>query len=260
MSKGILQEKLKFPVSVYEKWNGYLGIVGLNRTTNELYTSSKALSKGEYAHHLRKMLRENISVKGNVEIHKYLKTNDVTLVFEVIDNHFDPHIIRYEESNLVLLAIVENTIMFKRKPFEEVVNLANKIGIPYADKVVELKNWEEFMEFYEREKKEDVFDFSINHVEGYVIEGNDGFMTKLKKPFYLYWKSIRNKMKKYYKIIDYEKAINEDKFDSEIEREIVLLGVKTYKELPDTQKFNMIKFMYSEELQELLNRETVQNT
>lgn len=218
MSKGNLKELMEFPAVCYSKANGYLGIVGLDRNRNELYVSSKATVKGKYAEMLQGLVN-SLGAEKNLFLKSYLKKNKVTLVFEAVKYKEDPHIIKYTEDKLVLLAVIENEVHYKEKSYEETVYVADRLGVEVTEPLVTLNNWEEFKVFYRDCMNEDVYDMDESHIEGYVIKCINGFNVKLKMPYYNYWKRFRGLIDRYRKGND--RAL--DGLDP-LEKEIVMIG------------------------------------
>ena len=122
---------------------------------------------------------------------EYLKDMNRTLLFEVIDNINDPHII-YEagKRRVVLLDAIDNTLKFNKLFNETLVYVAvNIIGI---DKNIStphfsFSNWNDLFNFYKDLER----DSSIA-IEGFVFEDNSGFMLKYKTPYYNNWKYMRS--------------------------------------------------------------------
>ena len=179
-----LMVKFKDKIICYKKENGFLGI--LSYVNNELFFASKSTNEGEFAQYFK-----NIYDKSNInklELENYLKNNDVSLTFEVIDVENDPHIIEYNESKLVLLDIIHNDYEFKREPYEKVQELSKLINCECKSIYVEFNNVRDFHKWYLENTNED--DMSKEDFEGVVIECS-GIMTKLKFPYYNFWKYMR---------------------------------------------------------------------
>ncbi len=179
-----LMVKFKDKIICYKKENGFLGI--LSYVNNELFFASKSTNEGEFAQYFK-----NIYDKSNInklELENYLKNNDVSLTFEVIDVENDPHIIEYNESKLVLLDIIHNDYEFKREPYEKVQELSKLINCECKSIYVEFNNVRDFHKWYLENTNED--DMSKEDIEGVVIECS-GIMTKLKFPYYNFWKYMR---------------------------------------------------------------------
>lgn len=172
-------------ITCYKKENGFLGI--MSYVNNKLFIASKSTNVGEFADMFRKIYEESDIDKEQLE--KYLSENDVSLTFEVIDIENDPHIIKYDKSKLVLLDIIHNDYEFKREPYEKVVELSKLINCECKSVYAEFNDIRDFHRWYLENTDED--DLSKEDVEGVVIECN-GIMTKLKFPYYKFWKFMRN--------------------------------------------------------------------
>lgn len=171
-------------ITCYKKENGFLGI--MSYVNGELFLASKSTNVGTFAEYFRNIFEaSNINKEKLIE---YLKENDVSLTFEVIDVENDPHIIEYNKSKIVLLDIIHNDFEFKKEPYEKVQELAKLINSECKSIRAEFDNVREFHEWYIANTNED--DLTDINIEGVVIEC-DGFMTKLKFPYYNFWKSMR---------------------------------------------------------------------
>lgn len=171
-------------ITLYRKENGFLGI--LSFVNDELFFASKSSNISEFSEYFKNLFeRSNINKE---EVTKYLKENNVSLVFEVIDIVHDPHIIKYEESKLVLLDVIYNDIEFKREPYEKLVELSKLFNCECKHIYKQFNNKRDFYKWYL--ENTDVDNMSHEDIEGVVIESN-GFMTKLKFPYYNFWKFMR---------------------------------------------------------------------
>lgn len=179
-----LLHTFKGKITCYKKENGFLGILSL--VNNELFLASKSTNKGEFADYFKKIFDKSEINKD--KLIEYLKNNDVSLAFEVIDIENDPHIIKYDKSKIVLLDIIYNEYEFKRKNYEEVKALAKEIGCECKTIYKEFDDIRDFHKWYLENTDED--NMSHEDIEGVVIE-NAGFMTKLKFPYYNFWKFMR---------------------------------------------------------------------
>lgn len=171
-------------ITCYKKENGFLGI--MSYVNGKLFIASKSTNVGEFADMFRKIYEESGINKQQLE--KYLSENDVSLTFEVIDTINDPHLIKYDKSKLVLLDIIHNDYEFIREPYEKVVELSKLINCECKIIYVEFDNIRDFHRWYLENTDED--DLSKEDIEGVVIECN-GIMTKLKFPYYKFWKFMR---------------------------------------------------------------------
>ena len=176
--------KFKDKITCYKKENGYLGI--MSWVNGELFVASKSTNKGDFAEWFRNIYENSNINKQQLEC--FLEKNDVSLTFEVIDIEHDPHIIQYNESKVVLLDIIHNDYEFKKEPYEKVQELAKLINCECKTIYKEFDNVREFHKWYLENTDED--DMSKEDIEGVVIECS-GIMTKLKFPYYNFWKSMR---------------------------------------------------------------------
>lgn len=171
-------------ITCYKKENGFLGI--MSYVNDKLFIASKSTNQGEFAEYFK-----NLYEKSDIDKQKlinYLKENNVSLTFEVIDMENDPHIIKYDKSKLVLLDIIHNKVEFEREPYEKVVELAKLINCECKTIYKEFNDIREFHKWYLENTDED--DMSKEDIEGIVIEC-DEIMTKLKFPYYQFWKYMR---------------------------------------------------------------------
>lgn len=173
-------------ITCYKKENGFLGI--MSWVNDKLFIASKSTNQGEFADYF-KNIYENSNINKEV-LEKYLKENNVSMTFEVIDIENDPHIIKYDKSKLVLLDIIDNDFEFRRKSYEELCELAKLFNCECKTIYCEFDNIREFHRWYlSNTDEEDIY--SKEDIEGVVIEC-DGFMTKLKFPYYKFWKFMRS--------------------------------------------------------------------
>ena len=137
------------------------------------------------------MLERKVSKDNLEKMKEYCKENNVTFVFESVDMENDPHIIKYPESRLYLLSVVNNDIKFSRVPYDELVDIATKFGLQVKEKAFVLKDWQEFFDWYNEITQSDYL-YKGNHIEGFVVEDSKGFMVKFKLQYYKFWKHMRS--------------------------------------------------------------------
>ena len=186
----VLQHKLQFPVAVYVKENGFLGIVSYNEYEDDLFIASKSTIAGEFAGWLKDMLYAGVSADNIMKMKEYIKEHNVTFVFECVDMENDPHIIEYSESKLFLLDIVYNQMDFAKYEYEEMCHVADQFGLVHKEKAFEIATQQEFFDWYFEVLEED-YEYNENKIEGFVIEDSAGYMVKLKLAFYQFWKHMR---------------------------------------------------------------------
>lgn len=180
-----LKKSLSFPIVGYKKENGFLGLVSWDNDNNELFIASKSTNIGDYADMVREQF-EQLSKKD--EIIEFLISNNVSLIFEVIDIKKDPHIIKYDSNKIILLDIVENSFNTNFYSYEELKTFAKKYELNCKQQDQLFNNFDEFYEFIKNCENDDKF--SIKH-EGWVFVDNIGFMIKYKTKFYKFWKWMR---------------------------------------------------------------------
>jgi predicted kinase/predicted phosphodiesterase len=175
----------KGKITCYKKENGFLGI--MSWVNGKLFMASKSTNVGTYAEYFKKIYEESNIDKEKLE--DYLQKNNVSLTFEVIDIENDPHIIEYDKSKIVLLDIIYNDFEFKKAPYKEVQRLAELVNCECKTIYKEFDNVRDFHRWYLENTDEE--DLSKDDIEGVVIENNN-FMTKLKFPYYNFWKLMRS--------------------------------------------------------------------
>lgn len=183
-----LQHTLQFPVTCYVKENGFLGLISYNPDTDDLFITTKSSPEGPFAEWLKDMVYRKVQ---NTDLMKQIcKEQDVTFVFECVDMKNDPHIIKYQDDELFLLAIVKNSMDFIQYEYDDLVNTANEIGVKCKTKAIELGTWAEFVDWYNEVLDSD-YEFNGRIIEGFVIEDSAGYMTKVKLTYYNFWKFMR---------------------------------------------------------------------
>ena len=190
-----LARNLKFPVEVYVKENGFLGIVSTDND-GELIFTSKSTMGGDHA----VMVKENLyKIYGATAIEKmreYANQYYVTFVFEIIDRERDPHIIQYNQNYAILLDIIYNDMKFNKLSYSELQKVAEDIGLKYKIHAKTLYNIKELSDYIEKitDPKYRVTTTRIDDdcIEGFVFEDANGFMFKLKVAYYNDWKMLRS--------------------------------------------------------------------
>jgi predicted kinase len=189
-----LARTLKFPLNVYLKENGYLGLISYNYYDDSLFFTTKSSPTGDYTKVFKQLFYELTSGTEYYNIKSYLKEHDCTLVVEVIAPDFDPHIIEYEKPAIIALDIIHNTIEFSKLPYAAMQ--AEIRGCKYLQckqHTLTINNWEELEDFL-KTLDDPVATFDLTgsaYIEGYVIEDSAGFMFKTKSEFYNTWKGLR---------------------------------------------------------------------
>lgn len=210
LERGHLKQILTFPLDIYHKYNGYLGILGFDSAQNDFVIASKSTIHGDFANTFRKHFYETVSPQLEPKLMKYMHTHNVGMVYEVVDPEFDPHIIAYDKAKIVLLDVIYRTPDFKKYSYEELHAFAQEFGFEVKERTHQFHNWDEFYQWY----LEVSTDFSLE-IEGYLLEDANGFMTKIKLPYYKFWKWMRSCKDKIAKGKALPDEIKEDKLAAE---------------------------------------------
>ena len=186
----VLPNTISYPVTAYKKENGFLGLLGYDKESDSLLFCSKSLMSGTFSDYFRNIILSSVSEE---DLYNYMKDKNVTLAFEVIDVKNDPHIIEYRKSRVILLDIIENSVEFNHKSYEEVMKLAQSFNIECKEKSIVLNNADEFKDFATK-IQEDSFKWNGSAIEGFVFEDTNKFMFKFKTPYYKFWKAMRSQI------------------------------------------------------------------
>lgn len=213
-----LKDTLVFPVNFYLKYNGFLGILSVY--DDELFFASKSTNTGDYVEYFKNIFYKKYNAKQIEILKDKLTKENLSAVFEVIDPFNDPHIIEYQEENLVLLDLIKNTTNFERISYPDLQDFANSNNILVKELVYTANNTEEFMHIYDSITTND-YKYQDDYVEGFVIEDANNFMVKTKTTYYDKWKYLRTKM---------ENSIKNNKYKTKNNDELEISFLKYLKE------------------------------
>ena len=178
--------KFEYPVQVYVKYNGFLGMLGYDSESDSLLFCSKSSLGGPYADLFERTFRE-VYPNLSLDAIKYeLSSSNTSLVFEVIHPDEDPHIIKYHTKAAILLDIVRRTLDYEKLPFDEMKYFAELFKIWKKVPHEVISSHTEFLTWYK-----EVSERVDPHTEGFVLEDSSGFMVKLKLPYYHFWRYMR---------------------------------------------------------------------
>ncbi len=195
-----LENKLKFPVFVYKKENGYLGIVSWNYKIDDFFVASKSTNQGDYAQHFKEMFEEYLKKLSDDQKEKLIEIvkSGKSMIFEVIDEIFDPHIIRNEKpQKFVLLDIVNNDFSETYMGYDDLLILGQNLLLNVKTKVKEIQNFKELIGWLETYNVYNLDDITFSNdfaIEGFVMKDSNDFRFKFKTAYYCFWKSLRNKL------------------------------------------------------------------
>ena len=186
-----LEKELKFPVKFYLKYNGFLGILSVK--DNKLFFASKSTDTGDYVEYFKSIFYNNYDDKQIEKIKEKIIQDDITIVFEVIDNVNDPHIIEYKEPKIILLDMIYNKVNYSKISYDYLQKFTIDNGIQAKELVYTANNFETFKTIYEKVTSKN-YKLNDEYIEGFAIEDSDGFMAKIKTSYYNQWKYLRTKM------------------------------------------------------------------
>lgn len=185
-----LNKVMEFPINLYKKENGYLGLISYDTELYKLFTSTKSSDQGNFVEWFRGQLN---SEKYDLDlILKFVGANRVTMVCEVVDPINDPHIIEYKNSDIFLLDVIDNKFDFEKMPYWTVKESAIELGFNYKKESLTFNDYYSFYKWYSEEFNHYSYTLSGENIEGFVIEGKNGYMIKIKSPYYSFWKFWRS--------------------------------------------------------------------
>lgn len=186
-----LASSLSYPVLGYVKENGYLGNVGYDSETGELFVATKSTSGGHFSEWFRAILDTYLTKAQQEGLARFLRDNEACMTFEVIDPINDPHMIEYATPQLILLDVFHRHEEMERLEYEELRGVAKKFGLPVKQRGLILHDEQSFKGWHAKVSQDLSYRFQGKDIEGFVLEDQKGFMTKIKMPHYAFWKRMR---------------------------------------------------------------------
>lgn len=184
-----LKSKFQYPLNVFVKYNGSLGIIGYDEETDNLIIASKSSLESEHSNRLKFILsKKGVDLE---ELKKYLKENNSSMIFEVIDPKYDPHIIKYDKEDIILLDIIKNDFIFNKIKYNELVKIGEKFNFKVKELAYTLNSTKEFWDWYYDVQEPD-YKYKDEYIEGFVIEDSNNFLVKIKLDYYNNWKFMRS--------------------------------------------------------------------
>jgi predicted kinase len=80
-----LAKTMVFPVKCYHKYNGFLGILGYDSSTDALVFASKSTTTSEFAGWFQHIFNQVVSTERQIDLKNLIRDKNLTLVFEVVD-------------------------------------------------------------------------------------------------------------------------------------------------------------------------------
>lgn len=184
-----IDKRLKFPVRVERKENGFLGLVSARGDGSWRFWSKSGQT--DYSYLIQRLFKETLDIGQEQALWNIVHDADVTLAFEVIDQESDRHIIKYDTSQLVFLHAIGNTADFhidhdadKLIDMDGFFNRPEVLAVFHSD-----KEREELWSMLDEERHDSTR-------EGVVVYDADGYMFKLKSDYYLEVKSLRTMLER----------------------------------------------------------------
>jgi predicted kinase/virulence-associated protein VapD len=187
-----LAKTLKFPVSVYVKENGFLGNIGYDRRTNQLFVATKSTPDGDFAGWFREIFNQQAPNGTQHLFKRFLRDYEACAVFEVIDPVRDPHMVDYDTSKLVLLDIFHRSHDGKKLAYDDLRKVGARFGFEVKQRGIQFKDMEGLSGWMNTTSKDLNWKWKGQDVEGFVLEDASGYMTKIKLPNYSFWKRMRS--------------------------------------------------------------------
>lgn len=186
-----LRDSMAYPVNVYIKENGYLGILGYDSKTDNLIFASKSTTDGFFAENFERIAKNTLGESILEGIKRYLRDAECSFVFEVIDPRNDPHIIEYREEGVVLLDVFRRSLNTEKLNYQDLKKVAKTFGLKPKEYKLTINTPEQFEGWLKHVEKPDYKD-NAGHLEGFVLEDSKAFQTKIKLFYYAYWKTMRS--------------------------------------------------------------------
>lgn len=258
-------ESANYPITAFEKLNGYLGLVGVHE--DEFYIATKSHIDSPFAVEFKKAFHEMFSENQKKKMKEFILDKKVTLAFEVIVNHFDKHIVKYPQNRLVLLNAILNEPKFSTLGWEEVVAFAEDTELDYASKIKVFHTSTELLEHIRfiqkdfeniKENKLGLENYPYDY-EGYVLIDSFNQMVKFKFPYYLFWKSVRSSIFMYInrknknKDLTIDEEIKRQGISDYVKGEIVKHIVSNYLDITKYSDFEIVDVMHTKEFKEFVS-------
>ncbi|WP_405351072.1 RNA ligase [Fusobacterium animalis] len=243
---GYLHKYATYPIRVFKKYNGFLGLASV--IDGNIVLASKSVTSGKY-----KDIFQSIWDKVEDSVKELLKQimieNNCTAVFEVVSPEYDPHIIKYDKEHLYLLDFIENKLDIDTHniDLEFSENLMKKVEfsstiLTKKELVTKLENYDELYNFLDEKAK------SLEEFEGYVLCDNSGLMFKFKLPYYMLWKERRTWLERYRSALSKGKKIEIKDIEKDENRHFKKFLLKLGKDKLQGLSIIDVREMYEESL------------
>lgn len=188
-------DKFEAPITLYKKYDGFLGIIGYDEETDSLVFCSKSTIApyGDYANLFENKIRPLI--KDEQELKRHLKEYNFSLVFECIAPKEDEHLIKYDKDMCILLEVVHNTIEYSNERYSVLNHITQTFfnGVQVKEYVWKYETVDFFTDDIDTLK-------SCIGIEGFVAVDKNNHMFKLKTYEFEKLKFIRTQKDYYFSI------------------------------------------------------------
>lgn len=186
-----LAERIAFPVVKVSKPNGFLGLLSYDIVQDDWFVATKGSITSDHSTWFRKQLEPILTDS----LKDFLYKEGVTLTFEVIEPKKDPHILKYDKPQLILLDAIYNQEVFKVMPRVDLLNIHMEMSahVDLVDVVDVINNMDELRADILRLDANKNFS-DAHQPEGYVYVGANEYRFKFKTRWYRFWKYMRGTM------------------------------------------------------------------
>lgn len=189
-----LKRSLEFPVKLWVKENGFLGVLGWDHLASEpgLFFASKSTPESTFADWFRDIFIADAGEEGLARAADIVRNRNLSLIFEVNDPERDPHMIAYDRPHVVLLDAILRKEKFAHLSYAELEQIAAALNVDVKQPGPALSDWSQFEGWLKSVHAQGrFFQWKNKDIEGFVVEDAKGFMFKLKLDFYSFWKAMR---------------------------------------------------------------------
>lgn len=179
------------PFRATEKSNGYLGLVGWDERTKTATFSSKGDMDLDFAGLFERIATEKLGPGGIERLTRAVRDLGGCAAFEVISPTEDPHIVEYDDDNIVLLAFIRRSEDYEALDYEKLVKLGAYIGVDVIPSCATLPHTTALFAYIERVRGDNP-PGNVAGTEGVVIEDARGRHVKIKTKSYDLWKKARS--------------------------------------------------------------------
>lgn len=183
-----LEKSLSFPLSVYRKQNGFLGIMSV--VDGDVVLASKTQTSGQYAGYFREIY-DTLAEEEKAALKNLAEKHHCSFVFEVCHVE-DKHIIDFGKNHLWLLDAIPNSYEIGGKDINKAFSDKMKEQVPIVSGVMQKK-----VLLFNASSMQEVIDYAKAHhhdrdIEGVVCQDQNGYMFKLKFHYYVTMKKLRS--------------------------------------------------------------------